>query len=99
MSAMRLSLKTVLTASFLFIALIGAGQGAISILKLGEIGARVSAVSNDWLPSVDEAWRIGATASRVRLKQYRLVSSSQTPQELADNLAGLDETMKALTAA
>src|SRR5689334_24447371 len=95
---MRLSLKTVLTASFLFVAFIAMGQGTISVLKLGEIGGRASAVASDWLPSVDQAWRIGATASQVRLKQYRLVSSSKTPEQLADNLAQLDQTMKALTA-
>jgi methyl-accepting chemotaxis protein len=96
---LHLSLKTSLAAAFGLLALICAGQGALSIVKLGSIRRGVVALATNWLPSVVALNDIRAASSEVRIKQLRLLALSDTPAHLAENEAALVATHQALTAA
>ena len=82
---LNLSLKAALSAAFGLLALICAGQGALSVLKLGGIRHSVTQVTTNWLPSVIAANDIRAATSEVRIKQLRLLSLSDTPARLTEN--------------
>ncbi|QGY03561.1 HAMP domain-containing protein [Methylobacterium mesophilicum SR1.6/6] len=95
----HLSLKTSLAGAFGLLAVIAAGQGALSIVKLGGIRHGVNEVATNWLPSVVAVNEMRANASEVRIKQLRLLSLSDTPARLADNEAKLSATHDKLTQA
>ncbi|MCJ2086314.1 methyl-accepting chemotaxis protein [Methylobacterium sp. E-005] len=89
---LHLSLKVALSGAFGLLALIAAGQGALSIFKLAGIRHSVTEVASNWLPSVVAVNEIRATASEVRIKQLRLLTLSDTPAHLAENEAKLAAT-------
>jgi methyl-accepting chemotaxis protein len=78
-----------LTGAFGILAIIAAGQGALSIVKLAGIRHGVTEVATNLLPSVVAVNEIRASASEVRIKQLRLLSLSDTPLRLSDNEAKL----------
>ncbi|WP_298964136.1 methyl-accepting chemotaxis protein [uncultured Methylobacterium sp.] len=82
---MRLSLRTTLVALFGSVALVAAGQGAVSLVELSQIRRGVDEVSRYWLPSVAAVNDISIAASQVRLRQYRLVTNSADAAALAEN--------------
>ncbi|MCJ2083707.1 methyl-accepting chemotaxis protein [Methylobacterium sp. J-090] len=82
---MRITLKATLAALFGGVALIVAGQGILSISKLATIRQGVNEVAANWLPSVATVNEINAAASQLRLRQYRLVTTSTNPEKLAEN--------------
>ncbi|XYD09845.1 methyl-accepting chemotaxis protein [Methylobacterium sp. NMS12] len=96
---LHLSLKAVLSAAFGCLALIAAGQGALSIVKLAGIRHSVTEVAANWLPSVVMVGRMREAASEVRIKQLRLLSSSDTPARLAENEAKLTASHEKLAQA
>ncbi|MGU3421779.1 methyl-accepting chemotaxis protein [Methylobacterium sp. D54C] len=93
---LQLSLKAVLSAAFGCLALIAAGQGALSIIKLAGIRHSVTEVAANWLPSVVAVGQMRDAASEVRVKQLRLLSLSDTPARLAENEAKLAATHEKL---
>ncbi|MCJ2087174.1 methyl-accepting chemotaxis protein [Methylobacterium sp. E-005] len=96
---LNLSLKGALSAAFGLLALIAAGQGALSILKLEGIRNAITEVASNWLPSVAAVNEIRSAASEVRIKQLRLLTLSDTPTHLAENEAKLAATHDKLTQA
>ncbi|MCJ2068411.1 methyl-accepting chemotaxis protein [Methylobacterium sp. J-030] len=96
---LNLSLKGALSAAFGLLALIAAGQGALSIFELAGIRHSVTEVASNWLPSVVAVNEIRAAASEVRIKQLRLLTLSDTPAHLAENEAKLAATHDKLTEA
>ena len=87
-----LSLKAALSAAFGLLALICAGQGALSVLKLAGIRHGVVQVATNWLPAIGAINEIRNAASEVRIKQLRLLTLSETASRLAANEAQLATT-------
>jgi methyl-accepting chemotaxis protein len=79
---LRLSLKASLALTFGFLALICAGQGALSLAKLAGIRQSVKEVATNWLPSVVVLNDIRAAATDVRIKQLRMTGLA-TPATFA----------------
>ncbi|MCJ2093052.1 methyl-accepting chemotaxis protein [Methylobacterium sp. J-072] len=96
---LQLSLKAALSAAFGLLALIAAGQGALSIVKLAGIRHSVAEVAANWLPSVVAAGQMRELASEVRIKQLRLLILSDTQAHLAENEAKLATTHEKLAQA
>ncbi|GJD80414.1 methyl-accepting chemotaxis protein [Methylobacterium gregans] len=82
---MRLSLKTTLFALFAGSALIAAGQGTVSLLKLSAIRQDVKEIAGNWLPSIAALNEINIAANKVRLRQYRLVTTWADQSSIAAN--------------
>jgi methyl-accepting chemotaxis protein len=82
---LTLSLKATLTALFCLLALVAAGQGGLTVWKLGGIRHGITEVAKNWLPSVVVVNQIRARAAEVRIKQYRIVTASNDAQKLASN--------------
>ncbi|MCJ2132693.1 methyl-accepting chemotaxis protein, partial [Methylobacterium sp. J-026] len=82
-----LSIKAALMGAFGCFALIAAGQGALSLIKLRDIRHAVHEVATNWLPSVVILDAIRTDVADVRIKQFRLVSLSDTPEQHAANAA------------
>ncbi|XYD11940.1 methyl-accepting chemotaxis protein (plasmid) [Methylobacterium sp. NMS12] len=97
--SLNISLKASLAGAFGLLAVIAAGQGALSIVKLGGIRQGVTEVATNWLPSVVAVNEIRGTASEVRIKQLRLLSLSDTPARLAENEAKLSTSFDKLAQA
>ncbi|MCJ2005614.1 methyl-accepting chemotaxis protein [Methylobacterium sp. J-092] len=95
----NLSLKAALSAAFGLLALICAGQGVLSVLKLTGIRHSVTQVATKWLPSIVAVNAIGSAASEVRIKQLRLLTLSDTASRLAANEAQLAATHAKLASA
>ena len=94
-----LSLKASLAGAFGMLALICAGQGAISITKLSGIRHSVTEVANNWVPSVVVVNEIRSMAAEVRIKQLRLLAMSGTPAQLLENEDKLSVSHAALAKA
>ena len=75
---LHLSLKASLGAAFGFLALISVGQGVASLAKLSHIGASVTEISTNWLPSVVAANDIKSAQAEIRIRQLNLLSSAKT---------------------
>ncbi|NEU12629.1 HAMP domain-containing protein [Methylobacterium sp. BTF04] len=82
---MHLSLKSSLSATFGFLALICAGQGALSVVKLASIRQSVTEVASNWLPSVVTINEIKSTVDEVRIKELRMLALSDTPARVEEN--------------
>jgi len=82
---LHLSIKAALIGAFGCLALIAAGQGAVSIAKLGHVRSSVDQVATNWLPSVVVLDALKADLAEIRLKQYRLVTLSDTPDTRVEN--------------
>jgi methyl-accepting chemotaxis protein len=85
----RLSLKATLALLFGGLALITAVQGALALRELFAIRAAATALATNWLPSVEKVSAIEVAASEVRIKQYRLILLSGTPEARATHDAVL----------
>ena len=94
-----LSLKAALSAAFGLLALICAGQGALSVIKLASIRHSVTQVATNWLPSIVAVNEIRSAASEVRIKQLRLLTLSDTASRLTANEAQLAATHAKLATA
>ncbi|MCJ2069656.1 methyl-accepting chemotaxis protein [Methylobacterium sp. J-030] len=89
---LNLSLKTTLTILFGLIALISAGQGGLSLRDAAAIRRSTTVLATNWLPSVEKISAIEVAASEVRIKQYRLILLSNTPEKRSENEANLAAT-------
>ncbi|WCS22703.1 methyl-accepting chemotaxis protein [Methylobacterium sp. NMS14P] len=91
---MRLSLplKAILAILFVGLALISAAQGGLSLRQLAAIGEAATALATDWVPSLEKVGAIEVAASEVRIKQYRLILLSDTPEHRTTNEAALAKT-------
>ncbi|MCJ2098011.1 methyl-accepting chemotaxis protein [Methylobacterium sp. E-046] len=96
---LQLSLKTSLAGAFGLLALIAAGQGALSVVKLAGIRHSVTEVATNWLPSIVAVGQMRAAASEVRVKQLRLLILSDTPARLVENETKLTTSHDKLTEA
>ncbi|WP_456684441.1 methyl-accepting chemotaxis protein [Bradyrhizobium sp. P5_C11_2] len=86
---MRLSIKSALAGLFGLAAVISAGQGLLSIRDLSEIRQNVSDVGAVRLPAVNTVNRINTAIRDYRVKLYRFVVASNTPDAQAANKTGL----------
>ncbi|WP_156394141.1 MCP four helix bundle domain-containing protein, partial [Methylobacterium sp. Leaf94] len=93
---MRVSLKSILIGSATLLGVAAAGQGVVSVVKLRAIEREVNEVATNWLPSVNVVNTISTATRDVRVKLYRFVVASETPQALAENEAGLNTALKTL---
>ncbi|MCJ2052388.1 methyl-accepting chemotaxis protein [Methylobacterium sp. J-070] len=93
----KFSLRTVLALLFGLLALISAGQGGLSLYEIVGIRQATTSVATNWMPSVAQVNAIEVAASEVRVKQYRLVLLSNTPEQRRTNevnLAGTHDRMR-----
>ncbi len=74
------------------LALISAAQGGLSLHQLSDIGEAATTLAKNWIPSLEKVGAIEMAASEVRIKQYRLIMLSDTPQHRMTNAANLAET-------
>ena len=93
---LHLSLKASLAATFGFLALICAGQGALSLVKLASIRHSVTNVAANWLPSVIAVTNIRTTASEVRIKQLRTLAIAGTTEQRLTNDRDMADAFAAL---
>ncbi|WP_232631583.1 methyl-accepting chemotaxis protein [Methylobacterium sp. Leaf118] len=93
---MRVSLKAALAGSFSLLAVVAAIQGGLSIAKLSAINGEVRAIADNWLPSVGLIGDISTATRDERVKTYRYVATSDTPQLLTDNEKSVRASQKAL---
>jgi methyl-accepting chemotaxis protein len=93
---MRVSLKSILIGSISLLGVAAAGQSVVSVVKLRAIEREVTEVATNWLPSVNVVNTISTATRDVRVKLYRFVVASETPQALAENEAGLKKALDAL---
>ncbi|WP_162240997.1 MCP four helix bundle domain-containing protein, partial [Methylobacterium sp. Leaf104] len=91
-----MSLKSILIGSITLLGVAAAGQGVVSVVKLRTIEREVKEVATNWLPSVNVVNTISTATRDVRVKLYRFVVASETPQALAENEAGLKTSLKTL---
>jgi len=73
---LRLSIRSMLLSLFGFMALVIAGQGALSVVKLSQINASTVDIQTNWLPSVRALGQIGYTMSAYRNVLAREVLST-----------------------
>ncbi|TXN29097.1 HAMP domain-containing protein [Methylobacterium sp. WL30] len=93
---MRVSLKSILIGSMALLGVAAAGQGATSVLKLRAIERDVNETTTNWLPSVNVVNTISTTTRDVRVKLYRFVVASETPQALEKNEDSLRTSLKTI---
>ncbi|GEP11137.1 methyl-accepting chemotaxis protein [Methylobacterium gnaphalii] len=84
---LHLSIKTVLASAFSLLAVVSAGQGALSVAKVSAIRQGVNEIDTNWLPSVVAINNIKSAAEEVRIKQLHLVAFSNSPTQRAENEA------------
>ena len=89
---LHLSYKATLTLLFGLLALISAIQGGLSLRELSAIREATTAVATNWIPSLEKVSTIEVAVSEVRIKQYRLVLLSDSPESRARGEASLIET-------
>lgn len=93
---MRISLKATLVALFGGVALITAGQGAVSLVELSSIRAGVKEVARNWLPSVATINEMNIASGQLRLRQYRIVTTSTDHASLASNRQFYDKAVSTM---
>ncbi|GEP10492.1 methyl-accepting chemotaxis protein [Methylobacterium gnaphalii] len=93
---MRLTLKAILAGSITCLALAATGQGIVSIVRLSSIERGAVEVSTNWLPSVNKLGAMNTSTRDSRVKLYRLATASDDAALLADNLKGLEVSLKKL---
>src|SRR4051794_34395840 len=89
---LRISLKAILALLFGLLALISALQGGLTLRELAAIREAATSVATNWIPSLATVSAIEVDASEVRIKQYRLVLLSASPELRAKNAANLEMT-------
>ncbi|WP_246730524.1 methyl-accepting chemotaxis protein [Methylobacterium sp. 2A] len=72
--------------------MISAGQGGLSLRDASAIRRSTTALATNWLPSVEKISAIEIAVSEVRIKQYRLILLSNTPEKVAENEVSLAAT-------
>ncbi|KQO53872.1 methyl-accepting chemotaxis protein [Methylobacterium sp. Leaf85] len=93
---MRFTLKATLVALFGGVALITAGQGAISLVELSSIRQGTNDIASSWLPSVATVNEMNNAGSQMRLRQYRIVTTSTDRASLASNRHLYDKAVSAM---
>jgi len=73
---MRLSIKLLLTSLFALMAMVAVGQGILAIKSLHTIGGSVDDVVTSGLPSAVHLGQINADIGKIRLKQYRFLTTA-----------------------
>ena len=96
---MRLTLKVTLIALFSGLMFIAIGQGVIALTQLSTIRHRVNEVAANWLPSVITVNQMSAAASQMRLRQYRLVTTSVDAEKLLANRSLYDQAVAGMAEA
>ncbi|WP_287034533.1 MCP four helix bundle domain-containing protein, partial [Methylobacterium sp. CG09_land_8_20_14_0_10_71_15] len=91
-----ISLKATLMALFGFMALIAAGQGALTLIKLSSIRQSVNEVATNWMPSVVAVNEIRARIAEVRIKQYRFVTGSSDGNKIASSRQQYEAALQSL---
>ncbi|MCJ2020734.1 MCP four helix bundle domain-containing protein, partial [Methylobacterium sp. E-065] len=94
---MRISLKTVLSGAIALLALAAAGQGVASVVFLSEIEQNATAVSQQALPTQNQAEAIGTAVRDARLSLYRLAVASPDATALDKNQTALTDTLGSLS--
>ncbi|MBB2960805.1 methyl-accepting chemotaxis protein [Methylobacterium sp. R2-1] len=94
-----MSLKVALVALFGGVTLVTIGQGVISLTELSSIRRGVNEVASNWLPSVITINEMGAAASQIRLRQYRIVTTSTDHDTLVANRNLYDRAVADMAAA
>jgi methyl-accepting chemotaxis protein len=94
----KLSVRSALIGSFGLLATIAIGQGVLSLHKLSGIRTSVNEVAKNWLPSVLILGTIQNDVADVRVKQFRVLTLGDTPEQRAGN-AKLQATSLAKLAA
>jgi len=89
---LNLSIKATLTILFGLLALISTGQGGLSLRDAAAVRRSTTVLATNWLPSVEKISTIEVAVSEVRIKQYRLILLSNTPEKRAENEANLAAT-------
>jgi methyl-accepting chemotaxis protein len=89
---LNLSIKATLTILFGLLALISTGQGGLSLRDAAAVRRSTTVLATNWLPSVEKISMIEVAVSEVRIKQYRLILLSNTPEKHAENEANLAAT-------
>jgi len=92
-------MKATLTALFALLAIVAAGQGGITLVKLAGIRHSVSEVAVNWLPSVVTINEVSAAVAQVRIKQYRLATASIDTLKLAENRRQYEAALESVTKA
>ena len=90
---MRLSIKAALAALFGGCSLIAIGQGAGSLMELSSIRQRVDTVASNGLPSIVTVNEMSSAASLIRLRQYRVVTTSTDAEKLVKNRGLYDQAV------
>jgi methyl-accepting chemotaxis protein len=91
---MRISLKAILAISIGLLGLSAVGQGAVSVVKLRAIETEVNEIATNWLPSVDVVNTMSTSTRDVRVKLYRFVVASESPEALVENEKGLRKAIQ-----
>ncbi|WP_449410659.1 methyl-accepting chemotaxis protein [Methylobacterium komagatae] len=86
---MRITITAKLSALFAILTVCSLGQATLSVWDLRAIRSDVHDVAQNWLPSVDLVNRINTALRDNRVKLYRAVIASPTPEDLADNKRAL----------
>ncbi|GJE39547.1 methyl-accepting chemotaxis protein [Methylobacterium persicinum] len=87
---MHISVKWALTGLFGLAAVASAAQGLISVRKISDMRQDISEIGSVRLPAVNVVNQINTAIRDHRVKLYRLVLSSNTAEEVAENRKALD---------
>ncbi|MEE7469258.1 methyl-accepting chemotaxis protein [Methylobacterium oryzae] len=90
---MRFSLKTVLAGAIGLLALAAVGQGIASVVSLSEIERNAAAISQQALPTQNQAEAIGTAVRDARLRLYRLAVASPDATALDKNQPALTDAL------
>lgn len=82
---MRISIKAALAGLFALLAVIIAGESALTLLKLSAIRHSATEVAGNWLPSVQTLGELNSAVDKARVRQYRLVAATRDTQQLAEH--------------
>lgn len=93
---MHLSIKSALGGMFGVVALVAAGQGFVAVRSLSEMTQNIGEIGRVKLPAVNVVNQINTAIRDHRVKLYRLVLSSDTPEQLAENRRTVDGVEKAI---
>jgi methyl-accepting chemotaxis protein len=72
------------------------GQGVVSLVRLSSIEQSAAEVGANWLPSVNKLGAMNTATRDARVKLYRLATASDDAKILADNVKGLETSLKKL---
>ncbi len=93
---MHVSIKAALGGMFGLAALVAAGQGYVAVRSLSEMKQNVGEIGRVKLPAVNVVNQINTAIRDHRVKLYRLVLSSETAENLAENRKAVDGVGKTI---